>query len=112
MKAFASDKAVRLGAEGLVLWAEIHNEGDVNVAVLKCHGGDHSKLGSFSITNTAGLNMCIQLHTYTRKLSTIPQSQVIHLFLFGLNECLERRGETFCLTGSSVEAPLGGVPPP
>ena len=45
MKAFASDKTVRLGAEGLVLWqwAEIHNEGDVNVAVLKCHGGDHSK---------------------------------------------------------------------
>ena len=47
MKAFASDKTVRLGAEGLVLWAEIrpeiHNDGDVNVAVLKCHGGDHSK---------------------------------------------------------------------
>ena len=43
MKAFASDKTVRLGAEGLVLWAEIHNEGDVNVAVSKCHGGDHSK---------------------------------------------------------------------
>ena len=43
MKAFASDKTVRLGAEGLVLWAEIRNEGDVNVAVLKCHGGDHSK---------------------------------------------------------------------
>ena len=31
MKAFASDKTVRLGAGGLVLWAEIHNEGDVNV---------------------------------------------------------------------------------
>ena len=39
MKAFASDKAVRLGAEGLVRWAEIHNEGDVNVAVLKCNDG-------------------------------------------------------------------------
>ena len=46
MKAFASDKTVRLGAEGLVLWAEIHNEGDVNVAVLKCHGGDHSPPGA------------------------------------------------------------------
>ena len=40
MKAFASDKTVIPGAEGLVLWAEIHNEGDVNVVVLKCHGGD------------------------------------------------------------------------
>ena len=43
MKAFASDKAVRLGAEGLVQWAEMHNQGDVNVVVLKCHGGGHSK---------------------------------------------------------------------
>ena len=32
-----------LGAEGLVLVAVIHKEGDVNVAVLKCRGGDHSK---------------------------------------------------------------------
>ena len=39
MKALASDKTVGLGAEGLVLLAEIQNEGDVNVAVLKCHGG-------------------------------------------------------------------------
>ena len=38
MKAFASDKAVRLGAEGLVLRAEIDNGGDVNMVVLKCHG--------------------------------------------------------------------------
>ena len=36
-------KTVRLGAEGLVLWAETHNKGDVNMAVFKCHGGDHSK---------------------------------------------------------------------
>ena len=43
MKAFALDKTVRLGAEGLVLRVEIHNEGDVNVAALKCHGGNHSK---------------------------------------------------------------------
>ena len=43
MKAFASGKTVRLGAEGLVLWAEVHNNVDVNVVVLKCHGGDHSK---------------------------------------------------------------------
>ena len=43
MKAFASDKTVRLGTEGLVLWPEIHKEDDVNVAVLKCHGGDLSK---------------------------------------------------------------------
>ena len=36
MKAFASDKTVRLGAEGLVLWAEIHNkgQGDVNGNVM------------------------------------------------------------------------------
>ena len=47
MKAFASDKTARLGAEGLVLWAEIHNEGNVNVAVSKCHGGDHSKQSNF-----------------------------------------------------------------
>ena len=47
MKAFAWDKTVRLGAEGLVLWAEIHNEGDVNVVVLKCHGVDHSKSSNF-----------------------------------------------------------------
>ena len=26
-----------------VLLAKIHNEHDVNLAVLKCHGGDHSK---------------------------------------------------------------------
>ena len=26
-----------------VLLAEIHNERDVNVAVLRCNGGDHSK---------------------------------------------------------------------
>ena len=43
MKVLASDKTVGLGAEGLVLLAEIHNEGDLNVAVLKCRGGDHSK---------------------------------------------------------------------
>ena len=49
MNAFASDKTVRLGAEGLVLWAEIHNEGDVNVVVLKCHGGVHSKQSNFNI---------------------------------------------------------------
>ena len=49
MKAFASDKTVRLGAEGLVLWAEIHNEGDVNVVVLKCHGGDHSKYSNLDV---------------------------------------------------------------
>ena len=42
MKAFASDKT-RLGAEELVLWAEIHNEGYVNVVVVKCHGRDRSK---------------------------------------------------------------------
>ena len=40
MKALASDQTVGLGAEGLALFAEIHNEGDVNVAVLECHGGD------------------------------------------------------------------------
>ena len=49
MKAFASDKAVRLGAEGLVLWAELHNEGEVNVVVLKCHCGDHSKSSNFCL---------------------------------------------------------------
>ena len=43
MKAFASAKRAGLGAKGLVLLAEIHNEGDVNEAVLQCHGGDHSK---------------------------------------------------------------------
>ena len=50
MKAFASDKTVRLGAEGLVLWAEIHNKVDVNVVVLKCHGGDHSKQSNLFTT--------------------------------------------------------------
>ena len=45
-KALASGKTVGLGAEGLALLAEIHNEGDVNVAVLKCHGGGHWKSGS------------------------------------------------------------------
>ncbi len=43
MKALVSDRTLGLGAEGLVLLAEIHNGGDVNMAVLKCHGGDHSK---------------------------------------------------------------------
>ena len=43
MKALASDQTVGLGTEGPVLLAEIHNEGDVNVAVLKCHDGGHSK---------------------------------------------------------------------
>ena len=43
MKAVASDKTVRLGAEGLVLCAELHNKVDVNVVVLKCHGWDHLK---------------------------------------------------------------------
>ena len=45
MKAFASDKTVRLGAEGFVLWAEIHNEGDVNVC--GCFG--MSWLGSLEV---------------------------------------------------------------
>ena len=49
MKAFASDKTVRLGAEGLVRWAEIHNKGDVNAVVLKCHGGDHSKSSNWLV---------------------------------------------------------------
>ena len=32
-----------LALKGLVLLAEIHKEGDANVAALKCHGGDHLK---------------------------------------------------------------------
>ena len=43
MNALVSDRTLGLGAEGLLLLAEIHNGGDVNMAVLKCHGGDHSK---------------------------------------------------------------------
>ena len=41
--ACALDKTVGLGAEGLVLLAAIHKDGDVNMVFLKCHGGDHSK---------------------------------------------------------------------
>ena len=40
------DKTHTVGSAHLlrqVLFAEIHNDRDVNVAVLRCHGGDHSK---------------------------------------------------------------------
>ena len=64
MKAFASDKTVRLGAEGLALWAEIHNEGDVNVVVLKCHGRDHSKSSNFLFFFGHRFSFCSLVHVF------------------------------------------------
>ena len=43
MKMLISDKRVGFSVEGLVLLSEIYKEGNVNVAVLKCYGGNYSR---------------------------------------------------------------------